>query len=408
MKRLFFYSLIFMFSLNNCSTLLLKKHEDKGRVYISTITDFLTKFGFFDSKSQLLDETIVVYTLDSSTNKPAPNIPVEIVQNKDTIVVTSDSSARVYFKLSKNYLGQRTYLKAQNPAYFVFFTFNASGYRDEPGNPSIVRLRDYHPLLADSLVVFYPDEQEHLAQIYLRYLKIQSSVLKSLLGFTPRNWGLLLTEKKWPIHFFEPIYLHGEKNYHIFAYSLLSDSLSSILLTNVHEWCESEIKDSLNTSDPNVRWIQDGISEFSRLLFALHLPLEERKQTGVQAEIKQELLKYYTYISKKHKKDKYIIFDLKHWELASLKKVYSDADKLGYPLSLYFWLKITEKHGNNIIVNFLRQVAQIPDAKNEDYINLLRALTGEDIRSKLSHFETDKILRTLESEARKLGIHLAE
>lgn len=408
MKRFFLFFLFVSLILFSCSLPLLKKHKEKDRIYISDIINILTKFGFFENKEQLIDETIVFYTMDTTNQILVPSVPVQIISEKDTSIVVSDSSARLYFKLKPEYFKQNTYLKSVDPGHFVFFTFNASGYRDTVATPSIVKLKDYHPIYDNGVVVFSSNKRNQLARDYLYFLKKQYNSLKNLFGFSPMNWGLVLAEEKNPIHFFEPLYLHNDTLYSIFAYSISSDSLSHILLVNIHEWCETILKEKLNTTDPYIRWFRDGIPEFSRYQFLKELSLSERKKFGFQKEAKQELLKYYHFLQSRFSSKKEIPFDLTKWPLASINRVYKKEDMLGYPLSLYFWIKIQEKYGTELITQFIQRAIQTKQAKHEDYIQLLSELTGENIKEKLRNFQTADILSTINKVAQQLNIALEE
>lgn len=386
----------------------LKRNLPTDRTYFSQIIDLIMWGGFFEKKHQLIGHTIVFYTVDSLRTL-VPQAPVLMVLNGDSTVVVSDSSAKIYVRISEKHWKKNGFLKAQAPDIYVHFLFTASGYRNEKSEPSVVSLQNYQPLFGDDIAVFHAPDQQPRGQKYLDYLNIQRQSLKKMLGVSPSPLGIVLAVEQKPIHFFEPFYLKNNSQYRLFAYSITSDSLPYILLTNMHEWCEAEVAKLLKTDDPYVRWIQDGISELSRLVFAWEIPMEERKGLGLQEELRQEVFKYYDFIQSESRKRTSLEFDLTQWPMAHhRKKVWGKEDMLGYPLSFYFWLRIHEKYNLSVISNFLQQASQMPEGKNQDYIRLLSELTDEDIKPRLSNFPIAEILQTLEQQAERLGIELAD
>lgn len=387
---------------------LLKRDLPTDRTYFSQIIDLIMWGGFFEKKHQLIGHTIVFYTVDSLRNL-VPHAPVLMVLNGDSTVVVSDSSAKIYVRISEKHWKKNGFLKAQAPDISVHFLCTASGYRNEKSEPSVVSLQNYQPLFRDNIAVFHAPGQQLLGQKYLNYLNIQRQSLQKMLGVSPTPFGIVLAVEQKPIHFFEPLYLKNNNQYRLFAYSTSSDSFPNLLLTNMHEWCEAEAAKLLKTDDPCVRWIQDGISELSRLVFAWEIPMEERERLGLQEELRQEVFKYYDFIHSESRKRTSLEFDLTQWTMAHYrKKVWGKEDMLGYPLSLYFWLRIHEKYNLSVISDFFQQASQMPDGKNQDYIRLLSGLTGEDIKHKLSNFPIADILQTLEQQAERLGIELTD
>ena len=311
-------------------------------------------------------------------------------------------------------MNEDSYIISENPDYNFGFSFNASGDRNINEKVNVVMLDslNYIPTTRNTLIFLpdtsYIDQYMKLSDIEF-LLDIQYKIIKDMLHIEPKRWGIVLSLKKQPIHFYEPLYFYNGNWHHLFAYSLKTDSLSNILLINMHEWTEFSIVQYLKSKDKNIHLLQDGLAELSLILFAENLNLEEREKYSIQTELKNKLNKYFIYIKNlKEKGENNIEFDLTKWKLASANKVYSNKDMLGYPLSLYFWLSIREEYGLQIISEFFTKAKKIENAQQEDYIKILSQINGKDIKPQLSFFNIKSILNDINLYSHNLQIPLDE
>ncbi|MBL7075100.1 hypothetical protein ISS37_07675 [candidate division KSB1 bacterium] len=319
--------------------------------------------------------------------------------------LNSNEQGKVRIVLNRNILNKKSFFKSVNPDNKIYFWFTGSGDRSSKKPPNIVELQFKKLLRNKEALVFYDEEYAELASLVLDCLLRQHTVIRELTGSDPPLWGVVLSNLNEPIHFYEPVFFENGDEYHLWAFSVSDTELSDILLVNIHEWTEHLIFLSLSTKDKNIRWFQDGLSELSKLEFAKSLSPAQRDSLSIRSRLKNNFSGYSQYIRKKLKKgDEEIVFDLTQWGLPSLRKVYSDADLFGYPLSQYFWIDLSNKYGKKKIAEFFTEAVKIENATNEDYISLLSKTVGEDIRERLSHFNLNEVLETLESESKTLDI----
>lgn len=59
----------------------------------------------------------------------------------------------------------------------------------------------------------------------------------------------------------------------------------------------------------------------------------------------------------------------------------------GYAVSLAIWLDLVDKHGEDVIRKFWQELQQIPRPGNREVFRILSALTGEDIKAKITHVD---------------------
>lgn len=410
-----FYAIFLIFIVSCSFKKQFKSTKSIGnKIYPIEFANFIEKLGFYSNLKEMYGSVISFYLQDSSGN-PACFEKCFLYQ-KGIIVkdLKTDNSGILRIRLSNDVLNEDSYIISENPDYNFNFSFNASGDRENNRKVNVIMLDSLNFIpTAKNTLIFLPDTSNIDQYMKLSDIKflldIQYKIIKDMLHVEPKRWGIALSLKEEPIHFYEPLYFYNGNWHHLFAYSLKTDSLSNILLTNMHEWTELSIVPHLKSKDQNIRWLQDGIAELSLILFAENLTLEEREKYYIQTELKNKLNKYFIYIKNLEEKGgNNIDFDLTKWKLASANKVYSNKDMLGYPLSLYFWLSIREEYGLQTVSEFFTKAKKIENARQEDYIKILSKITGKDIKPQLSFFNIKSILNDINLCSHNLQISLDE
>ena len=148
-----------------------------------------------------------------------------------------------------------------------------------------------------------------------------------------------------------------------------------------HELVEITLLEKYNIYfyDRYTRWIGDGIASYTLgKAYQKYLPEEEfQKQYGDAMNI-----------LKKTKKEEYNLID---WEMVTKIKDTEEKRKLAYLLSMYFWQKMIDKAGEDIMARFLKEIEKIEKPKNEQLIPILSDLTGLNIEDELNVKVSDVI-----------------
>jgi len=71
----------------------------------------------------------------------------------------------------------------------------------------------------------------------------------------------------------------------------------------------------------------------------------------------------------------------------------------GYAVSLAFWLRIAQQHGEGVIKEFWQRLSQRGFPNAQEAARILSELTGEDIWAKLQNMDLREVLQTLERAA---------
>lgn len=408
--------IIFFFTVVSCSfQKQFKSTKSTGnKIYPIEITHFLKKVGFYSNLREMYGSTISFYLQDSLGNPACFEKCFLYQRDNITTDLITNNSGIIRIRLSPDVLNEDCYIISENPYYHFIFYYTASGVRNSSEKVNVVMLDSLNLIpTPNNTLIFISDPNNIDQRMKLEDIEVlldmQYKIIKEMLNAEPIKWGLILSLKEQPIHFYEPRYYYNKNWHHLHAFSLLSESLSNILLTNSHEWTESSITHYLKSKDQNIRWIQDGLAELSLILFAEKLSLKERERFSIQNEIKNKLNIYFTYLKKISDNGKNNIdFDLTKWKLASKEKVYSEKDKLGYSLSLYFWLSIKKEYGLEKISDFFTNAIIIKNGQREDYIKLLSQICGKDIRPLLSNFDIKNILDIISTYSQNLQIDQGE
>ncbi|MCK4665447.1 hypothetical protein KAU33_01775, partial [Candidatus Dependentiae bacterium] len=154
-------------------------------------------------------------------------------------------------------------------------------------------------------------------------------------------------------------------------------------LTQIHEIVEGEIlsKSNFYKNDKYTRWIGDGIAEYAR--YKCFKKLHPNKDFFI-------IKKFFGLIKMK----KIAIWEIrdnkKYFDLRKF-KVYETMDEVEgityfemYVISMYFWYKITNKCGDQIIGKFLNEASKLDKLTNKELVPLLSEITGMDIDKELN------------------------
>lgn len=317
-----------------------------------------------------------ILLLDNKTFKPLTGAKLIIkFSNKGAIILFSNERGEIFFEATEGFASiNPKFIYGEN----VRFTILDSGLSATKETHQLLRKSDKKKMTSEGISIYYTDGQIKEAEDVLKKVERAKSVITKVIGAEPLPQEIFLdTLPPFP-------YVGGG----MLLFSLKYPSGSMWSLT--HEWTESTLtlKFLLNfygdKDKANIRWISDGLAEYLSY-FVCKDSFPKAKEAMIKGYI--ESLKKELHAGKEN-------FDLTSW------KSYTESKKdhdIGYPLSLYFWLRLTNCYSEKVISRFLTRIKEIPDAKTEDIPQILTGITGPEIKVWLKKAKIKQALEYLNS-----------
>lgn len=325
-------------------------------------------------KDMKLDKIPVILQITDNTNRKIEDYEIFLSTKDKNVNLKTDSAGRI------TYIADRLFLK--NDPIIKTKT------RDENINISLLPLNrgffSYHPTSkevkaiflptkeihkTDDIEIYYPISEKDNVDKYFKILKSIKDVIETL-GIPPlKPWQTYLNPTFHETQ--ASIILSTDPIWHVMN-SSLDDKFHYV---NAHEWTELSIgyhnRWVMDQEQHLVlRWITEGISEYSAFTVSLNLnlPYDDRvseiEEALAQGIEKYNLEKYYKELGRD---------DILGW--------------LVYPTALYLWTKIIKKCGEEIIAKFLSEGSNLDKPSDKNLQNLLSELTGLDIPKELQNID---------------------
>ena len=257
------------------------------------------------------------------------------------------------------------------------------------------------------LSVYYPEGKEAIARELLDFMVKASKIIEEKLGFAPVvPFGVLLHNYAQPTEGEISIRESGGVIFPIRAQeNLLEDEDQRTSWIIPHEQTETAVTLKLHglyVFDPCTRWIGDGIAEYLAYTVTRDLSRKQCKAILTNgADTLQNLMSQKT------------TYNLTQWAAGSSpntigtdsgeREICSTAD--GYPVSLSFWMGLVDKHGEEIIKDFLERASKLSTINNKNLIEVLSQVTGErDLMKQLSTANIADLKRRLDEKIQELEI----
>lgn len=362
------------------------KESERG-IRIKNLLQFLIQVGFFKSTEDASSSPLVFTIIDSAHNLiPYENAVIEFDKGliKGSIVVRADENGKIVLSFDKLMIEENPRIFAEKATYMIEFKFAGVGERGKPtGEVTIIdlsKIKRMKKLKVGDDIIFYESNGKNLAHQLAKYLPKLRKIISKVIGIEPTAWGMVLSVAPEPLHLAETDVNIKGKRYHLHPFSIPDGSPKDWYLTNIHEWTEITLNNLIRYGDEHVRWFSDGVSEYTKITFCRLLTKEERKKLGLEKLLNKELDTYRIYLEEQLSTGKeYFDFNLFAWRMPKPDKVVTEADKYGYPLSLFFWLDMEKRYGKQIISELVKKVLSIQNPTGEQIANILSQLTGENI-----------------------------
>lgn len=341
-----------------------------------------------------IQELPMTFTITDENKNPVPWARLIIEINKAKMTVLSDEEGQVYLTFTKDFLSLNPVCWAEKEGYTKLYlegstrtslVISPSPKEGKTVNLHTVSTKGAERILEEGITIYYPPEEEAKAKRVLKILTEEKKIVAEILGIEPAPFGVLLTPEANPI-------LSEKTKERVFPVSLQNEHLFDTYYWGLtHEWIEGIVEPDVVSyeRDPFTRWIGDGLTEYAGYTTCQKLVPDSLPR------IIENTLRYFEEPFLKGR----TTFDLSQWKAHAGEETepISPEELIGYPVSLYFWLKLTRHSGAEIIPQFLRRAQKLKEPKNKDLIALLSELTGLDIQKelKIDLKEASNFLRSL-------------
>ncbi|MDI6802764.1 MAG: hypothetical protein QME58_02815 [Bacteroidota bacterium] len=361
--------------------------------------DLIDRFNLIDF-SPIAGLPFLVYLTDLSDKKIAQSVDLLWATNCGEYSLRTDNNGELLIYFNANFINSEPYIDRKGEYILrtsAKLTLTFDSYPVEATTINVINIENLLCHKIKNEIIFFPDGYKNFALEIADYLPRMREIIKSITGTEPKQFAIVLSQKKKPLVISDYLLPENLKNYLVWPYSIIDDYPFDYYYVTVHEWAENTIAENIYFGDTKVRWVQDGLAEYIAFKFIENLTFEEKKKIDLIDDLKRVKENFEKHINTQFPNKNIITFDLASWELASERPLLP-IDPIAYKLALYFWLKIEEDFGTEVIKNFLREIRQIDRPKGIDMINILAKITKQDnnvMRSKLRTFLTSDVVRKI-------------
>jgi len=379
-------------------------HEDRG-VKVQDACKFFAKSGLVKNWRDFAGIPFVFEATDSAGN-PAPLSRIIIQSKSGNLTLKTDEEGKTTIYFDEALLASNPRVMTADPAHLLGFEFAICFSSKRRGPLSIVQLDSLKVEEVSQDLVYYPEGYDQLVAETKAILPLQRQAIKSILGYSPIPYGVVLTDKSLPLILSDnTVFYRGVK--HTLWPISIPDSRAGDYIMVVHEWFETNLNDRVSFGDEKVRWITDGLSELARINFIRNVPQPLRDSLGITQEIEAELSNYLDFVNSNLEEGKQTLdFNLIEWTLVGPRHPIVASDVTGYALSLAFWYRIQQGFGTELIHEFVDRLQDQDRPTGEEAVFILGQLTDTDMYTQLNHFDLPTVRGYLIELADELGIVL--
>ncbi len=310
---------------------------------------------------------------DKKTNKSVTDIELVITIQKGNMILHPNNKGTINFAVDRNFMKldpicniKRNGKEAKGVKMTIDFSGQISSLN--PEKPiEYITLADKETKKDGEITIYYNKKYEKEAEKILEKAKEYVGILNRILNVKITPWSIVINEGT-----LSSAFVSEKEEHSVLIYSINYEKDFSHVY--IHEVTEQNL-DQIFLKDPP-RWIADGLAEYIPSFIILHkLHYLKKLYTDYFKD---------NYLSKGEK-----TFDIWKWERLSfpdnkVTTIAFDKQAFYYPMACYFWYKICQKQGNEIITNFLNKIDKNKEYSEEELIDILTELSGMDIKKELN------------------------
>ena len=344
-------------------------------------------------KSGLVDpqaRQIALTQVDAKSGQPATNVVISILSSQHPRKLRTDAQGVVFLPLAEVYFQENPRLKHDYRGKLIMnFTSTGTFSFGTNQQQQIVSLKDKFTLTNGNLCVYYPLGLGTAARQTMRELLGSRDDIARILGVQPLPWGIVILPEKATNMDYVVTGMSGGP--HIWSYSVAELDGGSLAQINTHEWTEQTLDQSLHLHDADRRnrFVLDGLAEWMAWRHAglppkYGISLEDLAHAGTR---KVDLLKKFQSIRIQGVPS-----------FAAIKQSINEQGfPAGYALSLAFWHRLCEAHGDDLPKRLLARLRQQPQRDLPAVLRILGELTGEkDLSRRLHQADVSEALARLQ------------
>ena len=347
-------TIVIIFVLEN--TKKVRPKDINADVWEVSLNDLLPK-SMVRAMKNSTDKVSIPILIKNQQNVPIPMVTITMFLSDKEVSYYTDASGLFIIKLSSSLLKENAILKIHKEGYKAGDFFYEIGgktvkFSDEKEDFDVINLTALSTLDQDGIKIYYDKEESDKAStlaIKLREINQKIEQVLGVSGFEPIK--ILLTSSK-------NVSTIGDSKMHLLPIDIDNDE--DIYWIYVHETVESNLilKKDLYSKNPFLRWIGDGLAEYSSLKIIESTDKElKAKMLGQRIKNIQE--------SKNQN------FNLLKWKAIT-------GPVEGYAYSLAFWKNIEKDYGNETIQKFFRKFLNLNDFSLESTARILTELIKND------------------------------